>query len=42
LEELGIPMRTALEQMLKKSGGRTLTGLIWLRIGKIGRLFYIW
>ena len=42
LGRIRLSCRTVLEWILKKLVGRALTGLIWLRIGKTGRLFYIW
>jgi hypothetical protein len=38
LEELGVDLRIILERLLKKSVGKKLTGLIWLRIRRNGGL----
>jgi hypothetical protein len=42
LEDTVIDSRIILEWILKKSVGRTWTGLIWLRIGTSGRLWLTW
>jgi hypothetical protein len=38
LEDLDVNVNTILKWILRKSGGRVWTGLIWLRIGTGGGL----
>jgi len=38
-EDLGVDGKMILKWALNKSVGRSWTGLIWLRIGRRGRLF---
>jgi hypothetical protein len=42
LEDLCIAGKIILKWILKKFNGMSWTGFIWLRIGKTGRLLWVW